>query len=422
MTHKIEVWQYCGAPDNSFRLGKGAKIVLRCIVICPDTELAAHLESAVTATGEATVGRTLNRYPSLVELMRTVRAHAPEVVFLSFDSLAKAQETMKSLETEVEGIQVIGIHRQLDAKLLRETMRMGVRDFLTEPFEQHSILEALSTVKSLLERKPPTHESTGRVFAFLPSKAGAGTSTIALNVSAAIARHTDTRVLLSDLDLNSGMMRFMLKLQNDYSVIDALEHALRVDEHLWPQLVTSLGNMDVLHAGRVNPHLRVEGAQIRALIDFARRNYQVLCFDLSGNLERYSIEIMDASKRILLVCTPEVPSLHLAREKIAYLRNFDLDTRVSIVLNRCQKKGAAFTRQQVEELLGMPVLFAFPNDYLRVNRAVAAATCVEAGSDLGMAFASFAAELIERKNLPNAESKKKFLEFFAVPSRTTASQ
>ena len=112
------------------------------------------------------------------------------------------------------------------------------------------------------------------------------------------------------------MMRFMLKLQNEYSVIDAVENALRVDEHLWPQLVTSLDTLDVLHAGRVNPNLRVEGAQIRALIDFARRNYQALCFDLSGNLERYSLEIMQDCKRILLVCTQEIPSLHLAREKM----------------------------------------------------------------------------------------------------------
>ena len=59
------------------------------------------------------------------------------------------------------------------------------------------------------------------------------------------------------------MMRFMLKLQNEYSVIDAVEHALHIDENLWPQLVTSIDQLDVLHAGRVNPNLRIEGAQIR---------------------------------------------------------------------------------------------------------------------------------------------------------------
>ena len=60
-------------------------------------------------------------------------------------------------------------------------------------------------------------------------------------------------------------------------------------------MVTKIGNLDVLHAGPINPSLRIEPAQIRHLIQFMRRNYQALCFDLSGNLERYSLEIMQES-------------------------------------------------------------------------------------------------------------------------------
>lgn len=394
--------------------------MLRSIVICPDQELAAHLESAVTSTGEVTVGRTLHRFPSAVDLVRTLRAHAPEVVFLSFEDLQKAQEVVKFLETEAEGIQFVAISRRVDAELLREIMRIGVRDFLVDPFERQAILDTVNTVKALVARKPPALETTAQIFAFLPSKAGVGTSTIALNAAAAMARRPDTRVLLSDFDLNSGMMRFMLKLTNEFSVIDALERSLEVDEHLWPQLVTSRDALDILHAGRVNPSFRVEAAQTRALIDFARRNYQALCFDFSGNLERYSIEIMQDCKRVLLVCTQEIPSLHQAREKIAYLRNFDLDSRVSVVLNRWQKK-AVLTTEQVEELLGFPVLATFPNDYARVSRALADGACIDAASDLGKAFTQFAAGLLDRKAAGQAD-KKKFLEFFAVPPRTVSSQ
>lgn len=388
--------------------------MLRSIVICPNQELAARLEAAVTATGEITVGRTIHRYPNAIDLVRTLRAHAPEMVFLSVEAIDKAQEVVKLLNAEAENIQVIAIHSRVDAELLRQSMRAGVRDFLAEPFDRKAIMEAVVTVKALIERNPPAPDTTGQIFAFLPSKAGVGTSTIALNVSAALARRPDTHVLLSDFDLNSGMMRFMLKLKNEYSVIDAVENALRVDEHLWPQLVTSIDALDVLHAGRVNPNLRVEGAQIRALIDFARRNYQALCFDLSGNLERYSLEIMQDCKRILMVCTQEISSLHLAREKIAFLRTFDLDSRVSVILNRSLKK-AVISKAQVEQLLGMPVLATFPNDYLRVNRSLTEGKWVDPDSDLGKAFVEFATELVERR--AQGDGKKKFLEFFAIPQR-----
>jgi pilus assembly protein CpaE len=394
--------------------------LLRGIIICPDEELAAKLEAATQASGELTIGRVLNRYPTGVDLIRTLRAHAPEVVFLSFEQLEKAQEVVKFLETEADGLQIIAINREATQKLLRDTMRAGVREFLVEPFERQALLETISVVKALVERKPPTLESTNQIFAFLPSKAGVGTSTIALNVSAAMARRPDTQVLLSDFDLNSGMLRFMLKLQNEYSVIDAVEHSLRIDEHLWPQMITSIGQMDVLHAGRVNPSLRIETSQIRALIDFMRRNYQALCFDLSGNLERYSLEIMQDCKRILLVCTPEIPSLHLAREKLLYLKNFDLDARASVVLNRTQKK-AVFSKEQVEQILGVPVVKSFLNDYPGVNRAMTAATVIEPTTEMGKAFTQFATELLERRPLAKeGNSKRKFLEFFAVPQRGLA--
>jgi pilus assembly protein CpaE len=193
-----------------------------------------------------------------------------------------------------------------------------------------------------------------------------------------------------------------------------VEHSSAMDENLWPQLVTSIGNLDVLHAGKINPSLRIEPTQIRNLIQFMRRNYRAMCFDLSGNLERYSIEIMQESKRVLLVCTPEIPSLHLAREKMQYLRTLDLEGRISLVLNRVSKKPL-FTREQVSEIVGAPVIDTVPNDYEGVNNATASGTFVDEKSDLGKHYSQIAARLIEAQ-IPDAKGKRKFLQQFAIPT------
>jgi pilus assembly protein CpaE len=391
--------------------------LLRSIIISPDSELAERLESAARVTGEVSVNRILDHYPTAIDLVRTLRAHAPEILFLNFESLEKAQEIISFVEKQAEGIQIIAIHRRCDAQMLRETMRLGIREFLADPFERALLMDSIGHVKALLERKPLTHSVTTQVFSFLPSKAGVGTSTLALNVSAAIARRPNTRVLLSDFDLNSGMMRFLLNLRNEYSVIDAVEHSLHIDENLWPQLVTTIDQLDVLHAGRVNPNLRIEGTQIRHLVEFMRRNYNALCFDLSGNLEKYSLELMQESKRVMLVVTPEIPSLHLAREKLHFLRSFDLESRVVVVLNRCHKKPL-FSKEQVEELLGLPVVQSFPNDYHGVNKAMTAGRWIDPESEMGQQFAAFAQSLIEKK--PVAKEPKKFLEFLSVPNRVLA--
>jgi pilus assembly protein CpaE len=390
------------------------------LVVCPDQKLSARLEEALKATGNVSAVRVIDRYPGAVEVIRSLRAQAAEILFLSFESVTEALNIVKALEGEASSVQVVAIHRQMDPEVLLESMRSGVREFLVDPFDPHAVQESLAHIKALLERRPASYQITNEIYSFLPSKAGAGASTLVLNVSAALARKPGVNVLLSDFDLNSGMMRFMMKLSNSFSVTDAIENSSRMDDQLWPQLVSKFEQLEVLNAGPVNPSYRIEPGQIRNLVAFMRRNYKVLCFDLSGNLERYSIELMQESKRVFMVCTPEIPSLHLAREKLQFLKKIELDGRVSILLNRVHKKPL-LTKDQVEDILGVPVATVFPNDYHGTNHALAKATVVSLASELGKAFAQFADTLVEEKHPDRVNGKRKFLEFFTAPAEALAS-
>ncbi len=395
--------------------------MLRGIIICPDVDLGERLEALLNEMGIVGVIRTLDRYPNALELVRFLRAHAPQVIFVSTESTTKALEIAKEVEKNTPGVQMVAVSRFCDPQILLDVMRAGIREFASLPFDRQTLTDGLIRIKDALDKRPPEIGATDQVFSFLPSKAGVGTSTIALNVSVAMSRLPNANVLLSDFDLNSGMVRFMLKLDNSYCVTDAAEHSLDMDESMWPSMVTTMDRLDVLHAGKLNPDFRIEPTQIRHLMEFMRRNYAVLCFDLSGNLEKYSLEIMQESKKIFLVCTPEIPSLHLAREKYVYLKQLDLGDRVAVLLNRSQKRPL-ITPQQIEQLLGLPVHMTFPNDYHGVQRAVTEGRWVETGSDLGKQFNALAQSMLENKHQSaSADGKKKFIEFFSVvPGKTPA--
>jgi pilus assembly protein CpaE len=394
--------------------------MLRAIVICPDIELNAQLDTVLSEIGIVTITRVMDRYPNSLELLRFLRAHAPQAVFLSTESMARAGEVVREIEKNTPGVQVIAVGRSVDPQLLLELMRAGIREYAPYPFERATLTEALVRIREVLEAKPAYIETTENVFAFLPSKAGVGTSTVALNAAVALSRLPNSSVLLSDFDLNSGMLRFMLKLDNGYCVTDAAEHAFHMDEALWPQMVTTLDKLDVLHAGRLNPDFRIESSQISHLMGFMRRNYRVLCFDLSGNLEKYSLEIMHESKKIFLVCTPEIPSLHLAREKYLYLQQLDLHERICILLNRCQKRPL-ITPDQIEQLLGVPVTMTFPNDYQGVHRALTFGRWVEPASELGKQFTVLAQTMVDNRPQP-IDNRKRFIEFFSVPNKTAITE
>lgn len=389
--------------------------MLKGAVICPDEELSERLSEHLTDLGVVALVRTLPRYPNVHELTRMLRSSAPQILFLSIESLSRALEIVQTAEEQLPGVQVIAIGRSIDPQTLLEVMRSGVREFVSLPFQRQLVYDALARAKENLDRRPVRIETSELVFTFVPSKPGVGATTIATNVALAASRMPERKSLLMDCDLNSGMIRFMLQIENSYSILDAAERSFQMDEAIWPQLVTSLGNLDVMHSGRLNPDLRVEPSHLRHIMDFARRNYRALFLDLSGNLEKFSLEAMQESKRIFLVVTPEIPSLHLAREKINYLRSIDLSERVSILLNRCQRK-AVVTPTQVEELLGQRVVMTFANDYQGVHRAMTAGKAVEPSSELGRQFSQLAQLALDRKEGAAGDGKKSLSDLFSLTS------
>ena len=130
--------------------------MLRTIIISPDAGIAERLGGTLAGfDGAVQLCRIIDRYPDSVEMSRMLRAHAPEVIFLSFENLPQATTTVRFLESQSAGLQIIAINSVCDATHLRESMRVGLREFLTDPFDSDSVSDALRNINALLQKKPP---------------------------------------------------------------------------------------------------------------------------------------------------------------------------------------------------------------------------------------------------------------------------
>jgi Flp pilus assembly CpaE family ATPase len=99
------------------------------------------------------------------------------------------------------------------------------------------------------------------------------------------------------------------------------------------------------------------------------------------------------------------------------LQSLDLGHRVSILLNRCQKRPV-ISPAQIEDLLGLPIQMTFPNDYQCVTRALADGRPINPASELGLQCTALAETMLDRKSVRTNEPKKRFIEYFSVtPSR-----
>ena len=243
-------------------------------MISPDTELAEYVNRILVDTGRVSIARMVNEYPEQIELTRMLRSHGPQVVFVSIDRPDRVTAIANYIEQTMPGMQVVAIGRSGEPQVLMEIMRAGIREFLAAPFDHNCVGDCLNRVSENLARRPVSLQSSDLLYSFLPAKPGVGATTLAINASLAVARHPDITGLLMDFDLNCGMIRFMLKLSGNYSVLDACEHSATMDENLWPQIVTKCENLDVVHAGVLNPEIRIQNMQIQHLLDFARQELQ----------------------------------------------------------------------------------------------------------------------------------------------------
>jgi len=380
---------------------------MRGIVICPSSEVRQRFQEAAAPYNLILV-KQLDSYPSLETFGRLARAWAPEVVFLSLENHEAATELCHHIDAEFPHLQRIGLHSSPDPAVFRLALRLHVRELLIAPFQQGDLAQALDDVASHLEKHPTNTGCSDRFFAFTPAKAGSGASTIAANMTRAFAAMPQVRPLLADFDLHSGVAGFLFNAEHEFCLADAADRSNQLDGESWTHLIKNVGNIDLLLSGA--PRLAGDAPDARRvaqLLDFMRRNYDVVTADLPDTFDEMSLTVLREASRIFLVTTPELAALRLARQKVALFRRLELEDRVSLVLNRVTKR-MDLNFEEVAQTVGLPVTVTFPSDYVSVMKSIREA---QMPSSLAVAFHDFAGTLFQK--LPQ-EKKHRFIDRFAV--------
>jgi pilus assembly protein CpaE len=387
--------------------------ILRCALICPSDRLNGELEIAVPKVGNLEIVRVLTEYPSPEELLRTIRVRKVGLLLLCVDDLEHAKTLAKCVDDLMPGFPIITLSSTEDVNVLHKLMDLGIRRHLASPIGPANLAEAAEAVRQRLITHPVSAPKPADLYAFMPAKPGVGTSTIALSTSCALAEDLQVKTLLLDGDLAAGTIQFLLKLGPTSSVIDALRHAGDLDEDIWQQMIGQWDKLHVLHAGDLDTPPGLDFPGLERVLSMGRAQYEVICADLGSHFDPLSIALLRDSRRIFLVTTPEVVSLHLAKARMRRLTELGLNDRVSLLLNR--KIRSNVTDADVEETVGIPVSFRFSNDYKEVQNAILRASPVSQGSELGESVLNFARSLAPNGEPKQSPRQRKFLQFFHVP-------
>ena len=345
-----------------------------------------------------------------VAFLERMERTRPDVIVLEVTRLSgQLEEIVKKLRSTASQPAVFAVRQSADSEAILSALRAGASEFLfpptAEPFK--AALERQAEIRQQLREKS-VHN--GKALGFVSAKGGCGSTTVACHVASALARQGKSRVLLADLDLQSGMVGFLMKTKSQYSMADAAANLQRLDHSYWQGLISNgIPNLEVITAPTTPAAKQVPAPHLRQVLAFARTQYDWTVLDLGRNVNPTTLALMEGIDEAFLVTTQEVPALHQTKQIIQIL--FDAGysrSQFHLVLNRVTRRFEV-TIDELESMLGVPVYATLSNDYNALHDAFSEGRLLDGSSDLAEDFERLAARIA---GVPESSSRKKKFSLF----------
>ncbi len=354
--------------------------MLNAVVVTPDASFAEGIQRLALASRKISVYRTFDRPPSSEQMEEVYRACDPDLLLVDVTNWKEAAPLVAQVQRAYPKTAIVGFGGGPVRLREAEYEAAGIPVLLVTPISldefQDGVLRAFRTARGRRHEK---------LTAFLPAKAGNGSSLAAFNTAGALVRALGKRVLLVESDFSSGILAVRAQVEGRAAVEEILDNPVSLDAGLWAHHVLHAHGIDLLTAGGSRRRTEPNWSNYYHLLRFAQTAYDAVIADLGTAMADAGIEIVLRAARICLVCTPERPSLVLAQRRRQELDRLGVEPeRILLVVNRWHS-----TDPPLEELarqVDCRRVTGLPNDYQSVRAATDSGRLVSADSTLGAAY------------------------------------
>jgi pilus assembly protein CpaE len=331
----------------------------------------------------------------------------PEAMLIELPNLPQPlDEAIRRIRRTAASPAVIAVHRKTDPETILGAIRAGATEYLYPPIGDN-LAKALERLA--LERQPDAAAGRrGKIVGFFSSKGGCGATTIACHVAVELQQLTKQQVLLADFDLDSGIIGFLMKCKSQYNVLDAVSNINRLDLSYWKALISNgTPGLEIISApvtASARQHAELE--RLQTVLGFARSHYDWLIVDLGRSVSRATLVALEEVDETFLVTTPDVPALYRAKHVARTLLDAGCSRdHMHLILNKISKRTEV-TRNEIQEMLGLPVSFTLPDEQDALYEAYTEGHLLPAKNVLAKQMAGIA-----RKLTGNPDPKRIFTAF-----------
>ena len=286
---------------------------------CQTPEMNELLQAVVADRRMSRTHATVQSGGIAAALDRYGATATPDLVL--FESNADAADLFVQLDALAQvcgaATKVIVIGHANDIGLYRGLLARGLSEYILAPVDPVSVIAAISRLyhaKGIAK--------LGRTFAFVGARGGVGSSTIAHNVAASLARAYGSNVILADLDLPFGSSSLGFNLDRSQGIAQALDDAQRLDEGLFERLLIPCGDhLSVLTApANLESSYDLAEDAFERVLDIARSTVPFVVLDIPHLWTSWAKKTLLMADEIVVTVAPDLVALRNAKNLLAVLR------------------------------------------------------------------------------------------------------
>ncbi|MCX6045373.1 MAG: AAA family ATPase [Chloroflexi bacterium] len=333
--------------------------LLRLLLNTVDTQRAE-------AIGQVVAGKGWQLLPFVAQPLRTDWLQQLQVDMIVIDlDLPDALQQVKEFAQGLPTVPVLVLATQPHLTKLQDAFMAGAADFVAFPIENDhftaAVQRAVNTRSGTASRATSVPRS--RMIAVTGLRGGVGRSTIAANLAVAIQQRTKRDVVLAEAHHGLGHLSLMLNLHPRYTIANLAEDVNVDRDIVQAYLQPHTSGIRLLAAP-------TELAQVAELSTETWHNTLNLLTDLAphvvvdtaANTDDILSEVLSRADDIVVVASPDIPSLRGAQSLLATLHaETAIRARIHVVLNRAGVRGG-LDANVIQKQLREKSFIAIPED------------------------------------------------------------
>ncbi|HEX2971446.1 MAG TPA: AAA family ATPase [Tepidisphaeraceae bacterium] len=295
------------------------------------------------------------------------RSDAPQLVVINLDP--GPHESLKRVGQYVRqfaNISFFVMSQTVDPHLLMEAMHLGVREFVPLPIIADKFAAGIDRVAQLYGM-----DKRAKIIHLIPTVGGCGSTTVACNIAASLARTAKT--VLIDLDLARGAVASSFDIRPRYTIADVMESDT-LDQQLLDNALSvhPTSGLSILARPELPEETqRVTQPGFARVLSILSRIYDYVVIDSLMSVDPLYAAAIQAADVNLFVMQLNVPSAKNTERFIGSLRRIGIDaSKIKVVVNRFVKKGWDIAPEEVERSLGIRISWLIPNDFKNAISAI----------------------------------------------------